>query len=60
LVLAPAHQLPPSAGLLPGFACIGFVTIIYGYGVSAMTEANTSKLRRWLKGRFWGAASSVA
>jgi len=52
LFFTPAHRLPPSAGLLLSFAGIGFVAIIYGYGVSAVTEANTSKLRRWLKGKY--------
>jgi peptidoglycan/LPS O-acetylase OafA/YrhL len=50
--LTPAHRLPPSGGLLLSFVGIGFVAIIYGYAVSAVTEANTSKLRRWLKEKY--------
>jgi peptidoglycan/LPS O-acetylase OafA/YrhL len=60
LFLAPAHQLSPSGGLLLGFAGVGLVSIVYGYWVSAMTEANTSQLRRWLKGKFLRPANSAA
>jgi peptidoglycan/LPS O-acetylase OafA/YrhL len=49
LFFTPMHRLPPSCGLLLTFAGLGCVAIIYGYGVSAVTEANTSELRRWLK-----------
>jgi peptidoglycan/LPS O-acetylase OafA/YrhL len=52
LFLTPAYRLPPSGGLLLSFVGIGICTIIYAYGVSAVTEANTSKLRRWLKAKY--------
>lgn len=68
LFVAPAHRLPPSGRTLLSFVAIGFVAIIYGYAVSALTEANTSKLRRLLKSRYssvvrnrgniWGGADS--
>lgn len=52
LFLTPARQLPPSFGLLLSFAGIGCVAIIFGYAVSKATEANTSKLRRWIKEKY--------
>jgi peptidoglycan/LPS O-acetylase OafA/YrhL len=50
LFFTPVHRLPPSLGLLLSFMGIGFLAIIFAYGVSVVTESNTSKLRRWLKG----------
>lgn len=52
LFLAPAHRLPPSGGLLLSFLGIGCVAIVYGYAFSKATEANTSRLRRWLKEKY--------
>ena len=49
LFFTPSTRLPPSGGLLLSFVGIGFVAIVYGYGVSTVTEANTSKVRHWLK-----------
>jgi peptidoglycan/LPS O-acetylase OafA/YrhL len=52
LFVTPAHRLPPSGGLLLSFAVIAFVAIVFGYGLSVVTEANTSKLRRLLKKKY--------
>lgn len=57
LFLTPASRRPPSGGLLLSFVAIGFVAIVYAYGVSAVTEANTSKLRRWLKKKYVNASA---
>jgi peptidoglycan/LPS O-acetylase OafA/YrhL len=53
LFVAPAHRLPPSTGLLLSFIGIGLVAIFCGYVVSAVTEGNTSTLRRWLKRQYF-------
>jgi peptidoglycan/LPS O-acetylase OafA/YrhL len=52
LFVTPAHRLAPSGRLLLSFAVIAFVAIVFGYGLSVVTEANTSKLRRLLKKKY--------
>lgn len=60
LFLAPARQLPPSGGLLLSFLAIGCVAIVYGYAFSKATEANTSRLRRWLKEKYSSSPRAAA
>lgn len=50
--VAPAHRFPPSGGLLFSFVAIVVVSILYAYLVSAVTEANTVRLRVWLRRRY--------
>jgi peptidoglycan/LPS O-acetylase OafA/YrhL len=52
LFVTPAHRLAPSGRLLVSFVLIAFVAIVFGYGLSVVTEANTSKLRRLLKKKY--------
>lgn len=52
LFVTPSHRLPPSGELLLIFTVTVLVAIIYGYGISAVTEANTSKIRHWLKEKY--------
>lgn len=52
LFLTPAQRLPPSAGLLLSFSGIAFVVISFGYALSKVTEAKTSKLRFWIKKKY--------
>lgn len=45
-----ARETPSLTSLL--FVCLGFLTaLFFAYGFSMLTEANTGRLRRWLKTR---------